>query len=168
MINRINADLANNLGNLAQRTLTQVQRNLAGRAPALGALAEADAVLLDAARALLPALRDALERFELHVVLSRIWAVLDDANRYVDLQAPWALRKTDPARMATVLAVLIEVLRIAGILIQPVMPRSAAALLDQLAVPAAARDFAAIGAGGVAEGTLLPPPQGVFPRIDKA
>jgi methionyl-tRNA synthetase len=168
MVNRINADLANNLGNLAQRSLSQVQRNLAGRAPGLGVPTAADEALLASARALLPSLRDAMEQFELHVVLGRIWDVLDAANRYIDLQAPWTLRKTDPARMANVLAVLIEVLRIAGILIQPVMPRSAASLLDQLAIPANARDFAAIGSGGVAEGTVLPPPQGIFPRIDKA
>src|SRR6202012_5745358 len=96
---------------------------------------------LASANALLPSLRSAMARLELHTVLAEIWAVLDAANRYIDVEAPWALKKTDPKRMATVLGVLIEVLRIAGILIQPVMPRAAAALLDQLAVAADARGF---------------------------
>jgi methionyl-tRNA synthetase len=168
MVSRINADLANNLGNLAQRTLSQVQRNLEGRAPALADLSADDEALLAEARALLPACREAMVSWELHVVLGRIWSVLDAANRYIDAQAPWTLRKTDPARMATVLAVLVEVLRITGILIQPVVPRSAAALLDQLAVPESERDFAAIVGGGVPAGTGLPPPKGLFPRFEKA
>jgi methionyl-tRNA synthetase len=168
MVTRINADLANNLGNLAQRTLSQVQRNLAGQAPAITAPTETDLALIGQARALLPESRAALQRWELHVMLNRIWALLDEANRYIDGQAPWTLRKTDPARMATVLAVLIEVLRVVGIMIQPVMPRSAASLLDQLAVPEDARDFSAIESGGVPAGTVLPPPLGLFPRIDKA
>jgi methionyl-tRNA synthetase len=168
MINRINADLANNLGNLAQRVLSQVRKNLDGGAPRMGEPDEIDLALLDQARRLLPALRGALSKWEIHTALAQIWAVLDEANRYVDGQAPWALRKTDPVRMETVLATLVEVLRITAILIQPVMPGAAAAILDQLAVPADARDFAAISTGGILAGTVLPPPKGVFPRIEKA
>ncbi len=164
VINRINADLANNLGNLAQRSLSQVQRNLDAKAPALDALSESDKTLLASAQALLPTLRGAMERLELHTILAEIWAVLDAANRYIDSEAPWALKKTDPKRMATVLAVLVEVLRIAGILVQPVMPRAASALLDQLAVSADARSFAAIETGSVPAGTALPAPKGLFPR----
>jgi methionyl-tRNA synthetase len=167
LIGRINSDLANNLGNLVQRTLSLVQKNLDGAAPALTDLAEADDVLLSAARALLPALREAVAQTELHTVLARLFDVADAANRYIDTQAPWALKKTDPKRMATVLAVLVEVIRITVILLQPVMPTGCAAILDQLALPQDARDFAAIeGRRPVPAGTMLPPPKGVFPRIE--
>jgi methionyl-tRNA synthetase len=167
LIGRINSDLANNLGNLVQRSLSLVQKNLGGVAPALADPTEADDALLAAARDLLPDLREAMARTELHVMLNRLFDIADAANRYIDTQAPWALKKTDPARMATVLAVLIEIIRIVVILLQPVMPNAAAAILDQLALPADARDFAAIaGRGPVPAGTILPPPRGVFPRIE--
>jgi methionyl-tRNA synthetase len=166
LVARINADLANNLGNLVQRTLSLVQKNLGGLAPALTDPTAEDDVLLSAARALLPALRDAMARTEPHVMLNRLFDIADAANRYIDTQAPWALKKTDPARMATVLAVLIEIIRIVVILVQPVMPTAAAAILDQLALPPDARDFAAIARGSVPAGTALPPPKGVFPRIE--
>jgi methionyl-tRNA synthetase len=166
MIGRINADLANNLGNLVQRSLSLVQRNLDGAAPDLTALSDADQALLDQARALLPDLRAAMAHWELHTLLAQLWALIDAANRYIDTQAPWALKKTDPARMATVLAVLIEIIRICAILVQPVMPTAGAAILDQLAVPADRRDFAAIMGQGVPAGTALPPPKGIFPRIE--
>jgi methionyl-tRNA synthetase len=166
MINRINADLANNLGNLMQRVLSQVQKNCAAAAPAFGDLTAVDEALLGQARALLPGLRAAMEKCELHQALAQIWAVSDAANLYIDQQAPWTLKKTDLVRMATVLAVLVEVIRILGILVQPVMPDSSARILDQLALPADARGFAAIAAGPIAAGTPLPAPQGVFPRIE--
>ncbi|HVJ51574.1 MAG TPA: methionine--tRNA ligase [Aliidongia sp.] len=166
MINRINADLANNLGNLVQRSLSLVQRNLEGRAPALTALTDADKALLDQAKALLPDLRTAVSRWELHMMLAQLWALIDGANRYIDTQAPWALKKTDPARMETVLAVLVEIIRVSAILVQPVMPASGAAILDLLVVPADRRDFAAIENGTVPAGTVLPPPKGLFPRIE--
>jgi len=167
LIGRINSDLANNLGNLVQRTLSLVQKNLDGAAPALADLTAEDEVLLGAARALLPALRAGMAETELHTVLARLFDVADAANRYIDAQAPWALKKTDPARMATVLAVLVEVIRITVILLQPVMPTACAALLDQLALPPDARDFSAIESRGpVRAGTRLPPPKGVFPRIE--
>jgi methionyl-tRNA synthetase len=166
MINRINADLANNLGNLMQRVLSQVQKNCGAAAPALGALTAEDEALLGQARALLPALRAAMEKCELHQALAQLWAVSTAANLYIDQQAPWALKKTDPVRMATVLGVLVEVIRILGILVQPVMPASGAKILDLLALPDEARDFAAIADGPIAAGTPLPPPQGVFPRYE--
>jgi methionyl-tRNA synthetase len=91
--------------------------------------------------------------------------VISDSNRYVDEQAPWTLRKTDQARMASVLYVLAETVRHLAILVQPVMPDSAAKLLDQLAVAADRRGFGALTpADALKPGTELPPPTGVFPR----
>ena len=116
MVNRINGDLANDLGNLAQRVLSMVQRYCEGRVPKAGALTEADKTLLGSAQALLPKLRAEYAVPAYHRALDHLWAVVADANRYVDEQAPWALRKSDPARCDTVLYVLAETIRHLGIL----------------------------------------------------
>jgi methionyl-tRNA synthetase len=166
MVARNNGDLANDLGNLAQRVLSMIARNCAGKVPTPGPLAEADRVLLGAAEALLARLRREMEVPAFHRALEAIWAVIGDANRYVDEMAPWTLRKTDPARMGTVLWVLAEALRRIAILLQPVMPETMARLLVQLAVPAGARRFADLEpAAALAAGTPLPAPEGLFPRI---
>lgn len=106
----------------------------------------------------------------IHLYLGEVWKLVADANRYFAEQAPWALAKTDPERMRTVLYVTAEVLRQICILAQPVIPQSAAALLDQLAIGADARNFASLGATGrIAPGAVLPAPSGVFPRyVEKA
>ena len=167
VVNRINGDLANGLGNLAQRVLSIINRNCAARLPEPGALAAADAALLDAARGLLDRLRGDFAEQAFHRALEALWQVVGDADRYVNEQAPWVLRKSDPKRMTTVLYVLAEVIRHLAILVQPVVPGAAAKLLDQLAVPADRRDFAAL-ATPLAPGTVLPKPEGIFPRFVEA
>jgi methionyl-tRNA synthetase len=165
IIARINADLANDLGNLAQRSLTMIARNCGGRVPAPGALTPADEALLAAAAALLGEARVAMADFAMHAMLAAIWRVVADANRYFAAEEPWVLRKTDPARMATVLYVTAEVLRQVAILVQPVTPTAAATLLDLLAIPADARDFSALEPGrALVPDTPLPAPAPVFPR----
>ncbi|MGT2460953.1 methionine--tRNA ligase [Sinomonas atrocyanea] len=167
IVGRMNADLANNLGNLAQRSLSMVAKNLDGVVPEPGEFTAADREVLDAAAALLPAVRAAFDRQEFSRALEAIWAVLGDTNAYFAEQAPWVLRKTDPARMATVLYVTLEVVRQVGILVQPVMPASAARLLDVLGQPEGeARLFAALGTP-IAPGTALPAPAPVFPRYEE-
>jgi methionyl-tRNA synthetase len=113
---------------------------------------------------LLEAVRRQIDRQAFHEALETIWVVVRAANVYVDRQAPWALRKTDPARMATVLYVLAETVRQVALLMQPVTPAAVAGLLDQLAVPADRRSFAHFGEA-LSAGTPLPAPQGVFPRF---
>ena len=162
---RINGELANAFGNLAQRFLSFIAKNLEGVLPAPGALTEVDEVLLSGARNLLIKCREDLERQAFHDAIETMWVVVRAANGYVDVQAPWTLRKTDPARMNTVLYVLAEVVRHLAILMQPFTPASAAKMLDQLAVPEDARTFAHLGDGHALKGgTKLPTPTGVFPR----
>jgi methionyl-tRNA synthetase len=169
IVNRINADLANDLGNLAQRSLSMIGKHTAAAVPEPAGFSEADRILLAAADALIERCRAEMRQQAIHAALAAIWEVVADANRYFAAQEPWALRKSDPARMATVLYVTAETLRQIAILIQPVMPDSATRLLDLLAVPAEARSFSRLGAGGrLAPGTPLPPPQPIFPRYVEA
>jgi methionyl-tRNA synthetase len=165
IVNRINADLANDLGNLAQRSLTMVARQLGGVLPTPGTFSDADRAILAAADAMIGKAREAMKTQQLHQVLNAVWAVVAEANRYFAGEAPWALAKTDPARQGTVLYVTAEVIRQVAILAQPFMPRSAGKLLDLLAVSADARQFSALGgAHRIAAGTTLPAPTPVFPR----
>jgi methionyl-tRNA synthetase len=165
IVNRINADLANDLGNLAQRSLSMIGKQLGGVLPAPGAFSDSDNTILAAADAMIGKAREAMKTQQLHQILSAVWAVVADANRYFAGEAPWALAKTDPARQGTVLYVTAEVIRQVAIIAQPFVPESAAKLLDLLAIPADERSFAALGgASRIAPGTLLPAPTGVFPR----
>ena len=169
MMGRMNSELANDYGNLAQRTLSMIFKNCAGAIPQPGPLTEEDHALLDAAYGLLDKARDAMDRQVFHEALEAIWVVVRAANGYVDRQAPWGLKKTDPARMGTVLWVLAESIRAMALLTQAVMPQSSALLLDQLAVPADRRDFAHWGAGCALQGgTAIAAPSGVFPRYVEA
>jgi methionyl-tRNA synthetase len=165
IVNRTNADLANDLGNLAQRSLSMIARNCAGKVPAPGKLAPADETILAAADAMIGEARTAMKTQQLHLVLNTVWAVVAEANRYFAAAAPWELRKSDPARMASVLWTTAEVVRQVAILAQPFVPTGAAKLLDLLAVPTDARDFKALGGSGrIRAGTALPEPRPVFPR----
>ena len=166
IVGRMNDDLANDYGNLAQRVLTMINRNCAAAVPEPGAFEAADRVLLDAAEALVGTVRADLSAQAFHRALIHIWEVVGQANRYVDEQAPWALRKSDPARMATVLYVVAETLRHLAVLTQSFMPGSSGYMLDQIGVAAGARQLAALGPGGrLVPGTPLPKPAPIFPRF---
>ncbi len=165
IVNRINADLANDLGNLAQRSLTMVTRNFSGVLPKPGELRPTDQAILAAADAMVGKAREAMAIQQLHQVLNSIWAVVAEANRYFAGEAPWALAKTDPPRQGTILYVTAEVLRQIAILALPFVPASADKLLDLLAVPAEQRVFAFLdGSHRIAAGARLPAPAPVFPR----
>ncbi|MFG1223141.1 methionine--tRNA ligase [Xanthobacter wiegelii] len=165
IVNRMNADLANDLGNLAQRSLSMISKNLNGLVPTPGPLSAEDEAMLALADGMLAKSREAMESQAIHLYLNAVWAVVAEANRYFAAQAPWALRKTDPARMETVLWVTAEVIRQVAILAQPVMPESAAKLLDLVAIPAGERGFDRLDpAFRLAAGLALPTPVGVFPR----
>jgi methionyl-tRNA synthetase len=165
IVARINADLANDLGNLAQRSLSMIAKQSGGVLPKPAAFTANDTAMLAAADAMIGKAREAMATQQLHQVLNQVWTVVAEANRYFAGEAPWAAAKTDPPRMGTILYVTAEVIRQVAILAQPVMPASATKLLDLLAVPADERDFSKLGgAHRLAAGTTLPPPSGVFPR----
>jgi methionyl-tRNA synthetase len=165
IVARINADLANDLGNLAQRSLSMISKQLGGVLPEPGEFSDNDKAILAQADAMLELSRSAMATQQIHQWLNAVWAVVAEANRYFAGEAPWALAKTDPARQKTVLYVTAEVVRQIAILTQPAMPESSAKLLDSLGIPEDARSFAALGgASRIAPGTALPPPVGVFPR----
>ena len=169
IVNRINADLANDLGNLAQRSLSMIGKAFGGKLPKPGAFSDTDKTILAAADAMIGTAREHMKTQQLHQVLNCVWAVVADANRYFASEAPWALAKTNPERQGTVLYVTAEILRQVGILAQPFVPTSAAKLLDLLAVPAAEREFSALTAERrVKAGATLPPPAPVFPRYVEA
>ncbi|MCV3737645.1 methionine--tRNA ligase [Rhizobium sp. TRM96647] len=162
---RINSDLANGIGNLASRSLSMIVKNCDGRIPVCGPLTEADRTMLASADALHAVTRDEMGKLMIHRALAAIIAVVSEADRYFAGEAPWALKKTDPERMGTVLYVTAEVVRQIAILLQPFMPASSAKLLDLVAAPADKRDFAALGeAGRLESGTPLEAPTPVFPR----
>ncbi|WP_199254078.1 methionine--tRNA ligase [Mycolicibacterium mengxianglii] len=167
IISRINTDLANELGNLAQRCLSMVAKNFDGVVPEPGEFSDEDSTLLTEADGLLAKSRAAYDQQSMHQSLEAIWLTLGATNRYFSAQEPWVLRKSeDPAdqqRFAAVLYTTMEVVRIAALLLQPVMPTSAARLLELLGQSEDRRDFAAIGTR-LTPGTALPTPTGVFPR----
>jgi len=165
IVNRVNADLANDLGNLAQRSLSMIAKNCEGKMPVPGEFTADDTEMLAAADALLLQCRKHHDVQALHKSLDAIWKVVGDANRYFAGQEPWALKKTDPERMGTVLYITTEIIRQVGILAQPYTPNAAGKLLDLLVVPDSARDFASLGGTGrLKPGVELPKPEGVFPR----
>jgi len=166
IVARINADLANDLGNLAQRSLSMIAKQHAGVLPEPGEFSDNDKAILAQADGMLALARTAMSTQQIHQWLNAVWAVVAEANRYFAGEAPWALAKTDPPRQRTVLYVTAEVVRQIAILAQPVMPASSAKFLDSLGIPeGSARDFAALGeAGRIKPGTALPAPVAVFPR----
>src|SRR5882724_4719282 len=165
IVARINADLANDLGNLAQRSLSMVAKQYQGVLPEPGAFSDNDKAILAQADGMIELARTAMATQQIHHWLNAVWAVVAEANRYFAGEAPWALAKTDPQRQRTVLYVTAEVVRQVAILAQPAMPDCSARLLDILGIPADQRDFAGLGgAARIRSGTALPAPTGIFPR----
>jgi methionyl-tRNA synthetase len=167
---RINADLANGLGNLAQRCLSMIWKGFGGVVPAPVDLTDADKALLAKADGLYAIARAAMDNQAIKSWLDAVWEVVGEGDRYFASEKPFDKSLT-PERKGTILYVTAEVVRQLAILVQPVMPASADKLLGLLALDdPASRTFAALGpAGRLNPGAQLPEPQGVFPRyVDPA
>ncbi|THV25195.1 methionine--tRNA ligase [Peteryoungia ipomoeae] len=162
---RINADLANGIGNLASRSLSMINKNCEGRVPAPGPLTAEDEAILKIADEAIEICREEMGKQQIHKAVAAIINIVNEADRYFAAQAPWVLKKTDEARMGTVLYVAADVVRQIAILFQPIMPASSAQILDLVAVAEEDRVFAKLGsAGRLQPGTELPAPAPVYPR----
>ncbi len=165
-VQRINADLANGIGNLAQRTLSMIYKNCDGKIPQPGAYTKDDETLRDSAYNGWKTMEQAVSAFKFNDALASLWQIVAACDIYVDTQAPWKLKKENPERMQTVLYVLADAIRCLAIAMQPVVPDGAAKILDQLKVPQDERTFAHLtSAYAPKPGTTIDQPQGVFPRI---
>ncbi len=162
IIERTNADLANGIGNLAQRALAMVAKGHGGVMPAAGPAGDAETTLAAALADGEADYRTAMDALAIHQGLEAVMLMVSAANGYFAGQAPWTL-KDDLAAQASVLAHALDAARRIALLVQPVMPESAARLLDQLGAAADARGLDGT-AQPVTAGTPLPAPQGVFPR----
>jgi methionyl-tRNA synthetase len=164
IVARMNADLANGLGNLAQRSLSMIAKNFDGVVPAPGPLTDADKAMLATADALYSKARAAMDTQAIKGWLDVVWAAIADADRYFASEKPFDKAHT-LERKGTILYVTAEVVRQLAILTQPAMPEATGKLLDLLGQSAVARTFKSLGAGHrLAAGLTLPAPVGIFPR----
>jgi methionyl-tRNA synthetase len=171
IVTRCNAELANSFGNLAQRSLSMIFKNMGGILKADLPVSEADAALLGTVAENIASMREAFTALDFSAGLDAWMRGVFACNAYVDEQAPWTLRKTDPARMEAVLMTLLRVTRDLALAVRPVVPTAIDKLLDQMGIAAEARDYAALSGKGwladlAAKGFTLSQPVGVFPRLE--
>ena len=171
IVTRVNADLANSFGNLAQRTLSLIFKNCEGYLPAINGHREEDNALFRlVGSAVTEQIPDHFGDLAMSQALECWMQAVFACNAYIDMQAPWALKKSDPERMETVLATIFICIAQLAVAVLPVIPGSATKLLDQMGIPADVRNFANIGShwySSLAESNYqLAQPQGLFPRLD--
>ena len=171
IVTRCNAELANSFGNLAQRTLSQVFKNCDGYLPEISGHSDDDRALLEIVGSVVAKDMPAeLSALRLSQGIEAWMAAVFACNAYVDTQAPWALRKTDPERMQTVLATLYIAIAQLGVAILPIIPESAGKLLDTMGIAPELRTYAAIQSHWylpLADSNFrLDQPVGLFPRLE--
>ncbi len=167
IVTKTNADLANNFGNLAQRSLSMIAKNCDGRIPPPGAATEAEQQLLSQLEKCFADVKEAMTGglFKIDQALDTIREQLSATNTYFADQAPWALRKTDPARADSVLYHTAEAIRQLAIMLRWAMPESCDKMLDLLAQSKDARDFQHL-VEPIEPGIAVPEPKGIFPRLE--
>jgi methionyl-tRNA synthetase len=171
IVTRCNAELANSFGNLAQRVLSMIFKNLDGTISKFDGLPVDDALAGDVAMACRHELPRAFEALDFSAGIEAWMRAIYACNQYIDQQAPWTLRKSDPERMRVVLLTVFMAIRDLAIAIRPVVPTSADLLLDQLGEPKSARNFAALENTSwyfdlIDSGFRVAQPVGVFPRLE--
>ncbi|MEQ1548452.1 MAG: methionine--tRNA ligase [Chakrabartia sp.] len=165
IVTRCNADLANNFGNLAQRSLSMIAKNCDGKIPHHALMTEAEAKLLDDLHLAKTVVDTEMKNLSINGALEAIWSAMSIANLYFADQAPWAVRKVDPERADTILYYTAEVVRQLAIMARWAIPSGANSVLDLLGVPMDQRDFASMTVK-LEVGRFLPLPSGVFPRLE--
>lgn len=163
---RLTSELSNDLGNLSQRVLSFVHKHAGAAIPANESMNDEDRALLTQSEKLLDEMQAQMDQQLIHQYIQTLWGLIGEANRYVDAQKPWDLRKTDTNRMNAVLYVLMELLRHIGLYVQPLMPDTGAQLLDMLGVPAGARSFADRLQAAAPGTELHTPVTQLFPRLE--
>lgn len=170
IVQRANTELGNSFGNLAQRTLSFIAKNLDGRLPVPAPTADDTALLETVRQAAAVDVPAAFAALAPHEAIQAWLRAVFACNAYIDAQAPWALRKTDPARMEAVLATLYVAIGQLATAIQPVIPASAAKLLDHMGVPQEHRSYEGLGgnwyAALCAQNHKVAPPTPLFPRLE--
>lgn len=171
IVTRCNAELANSFGNLAQRSLSMISKNMDGCLRSGYSETDADRALFEAVTAGIASLRRAFTALAFNEGLEHWMRAVFACNQYVDEQAPWALRKTDPERMEAVLMVLFRVVRDLAIAVRPVAPAAIDKLLDQMGQEKDSRTYAVLDVAAwfetlASSGFRVEKPQGVFPRLE--
>ena len=169
MINRINGELANDFGNLAQRVLSMIEKYCDSKLPAPNELSQKDQELINLARKLIVKVREKIVEYQaFHEALIVIWEFVRHSNAYVAEQEPWALRKNDIPRMETVLYIAYEAIRYLAIICQPFMPDSCHKMLNQLGIGIESRQFTNLRVDkNNFVGVALPSPVPIFPRLEQ-
>lgn len=167
ILQRTNADLSNDFGNLVQRVLSFIHKHCEAQLPVPQDLTSDDHHFLRLIEDLLPRAREEIQHQALHKYCEIVWQGVAEANRYVDRMEPWSLRKTNPERMKTVLFVLATSIKDLALLASPVIPLAAAKILDQMSFPHDKRLFSSVGAL-LESGLPVPKPEGLFPRLSVA
>jgi len=167
-VRKTNSNLANELGNLCQRTLSMVFKNCEKMIPSeFPEFTEEDKVLLASAQGLREKTATAISTQSISKYADAMIEMVWETNKYIDVMEPWALKKTDPERMKTVLFTILEVLRYVAILYQPLIPTSANKILDALGVPDDERSFGNLSPECmIKKSSPITKPTGFFPRIE--